>query len=167
MEHEPHGVGWPQLGHLLRVEEEGLNAGAAVVDLEHVPVAVEHERGIRLLSFQDEVERAAGQGERRRIQIGHAVDRRESGRGQQIVAVAQRHVEGSGELEDHLTARLGPAGLDEADVTARDPRFAGEIELAQLPSRPPVADQRANVVFSPIHGVELYTVCRPGTLPPR
>src|SRR5437773_9159355 len=31
--------------------------------------------------------------------------------------------------------------------TARDPRFAGEIELAQLPSRPPVADQRANVVF--------------------
>jgi len=130
-------------------------------------VAVEHERGIRLLSFQDEVERAAGQGERRRIQIGRAVDRREAGRRQQIVAVAQRHVEGPGELEDHLTARLGPAGLDEADVTARDPGFAGEIELAQLPARPPVADQRANVVFSPIHGVELYTVSRPGTLPPR
>ena len=45
--------------------------------------------------------------------------------------------------------------------------LAPSIELAQLPSRPPVADQLANVVFSPIHGVELYTVCRPGTLPPR
>src|SRR5262249_60208346 len=80
MEHEPHRVRWPELRDLLRIQEECPHPSAAFVDLEHVPEAIEDEGGVWLLRLEHEVEGAASLGERRRVQVGRPVDRREAGR---------------------------------------------------------------------------------------
>ena len=79
-----------------------------------------------------------------RVEVGRVERRREARRDQQRVALAQRHVEVIGEVQHHLAARPGPAGLDEAQVPRRDAGVVRQIELAQAPPRPPVAQQRAD-----------------------
>ena len=162
MEHEPHGVRRPQLGHRLRIEEEGLHAGAALVDLEHVPVTIEDQSGVRLLPLEHEIEGAPGLSERGGVQLGRPIHRRETGGRQEVVAVAQRHVKRPSQLQDHLTARLGPARLDEADVAGRDARLAGEVELAELTAYPPVPNQLAQMAFRPAHAAHCTPAGRPG-----
>ena len=142
MEHEAHGVGWAQRGHCLGIEKDGLHARAAVVDAQHVPVAVEHQRGIRLLLAQDEVERAADLGQGRRLQAGRPVDGRVAGRREQVVAVAQRHVERPRQQQDHLATGLRPARFDEAQVARGHAGLHREVELAEAPPGAPAAQER-------------------------
>ena len=85
MEHQPHGVRGAQRGHRRGVDEVGLHARGALVDLQDVPVAVEHQRRVRLLLVQDEVERPAYLGHRRRLEIRAAVDGRVAGGDEQVV----------------------------------------------------------------------------------
>ena len=92
-----------------------------------------------------------------RVELGRVVRRREAGRDQQRVARPQRHVEVLGEVEHHLAARTGTAGLDEAQVARRDPGIRGEIELAQPAARAPVAEQRPDrraSTHDPRHGTD-------------
>jgi hypothetical protein len=171
MEHETHRVGRPQGGHRLRIEEPRLHPGAALVRLQHVPVAVEHEGRIRLLLAQDEVECAPDLGQRRSVEPRRPVDGRVAGGREQIVAVAQRHVERTRQQQDHFPARLRPTRLDEAEVPRRHARLDREVELAQPPARPPVAQQRAEAPLTDDLGVfHAGTLHRPwaaGTLPGR
>src|SRR5262249_20633111 len=69
------------------------------------------------------------------------IERSESGREQEAVALAQRHVESASESHHHLSARLRAAGLDEADVTRCGSRVRGEIELTDPAHSSPVTKQ--------------------------
>jgi hypothetical protein len=73
----------------------------------------------------------------RLLQVG----RREASREQQPVALAHRQVEALGEVDEQLAARARAAGLDEAEVLGREVRLQRELELAQMPARPPETDQ--------------------------
>ena len=63
-------------------------------------------------------------------------------RHQQLVAVAQRHLEPVRQLEDHAGAGARPARLDEAQVPCRDAGVERQVELAEAPPLAPVAQQR-------------------------
>ena len=69
---------------------------------------------------------------------------REAGGEQQLVAIAQRHLELVGEPQDHLRARPRAAGLDEAQVPGGHARLERQVELAEPAPLPPVAQQRAD-----------------------
>ena len=64
---------------------------------------------------------------------------------QELVAIAQRHVERLGELQDHVGAGARAAGLEEAQMPRRDARLEGEVELAQPPAGAPLAQQRPDL----------------------
>ena len=110
---------------------------------DHAPVAVDGERRVGLVAGQQPVERLADGVHHRLVERAAAVDRRVAGREQQLVALAQRDVELLGEAQHHLGARLGAAGLDEAQVARRDAGLEGEVELAEAPPAAPVAQQPA------------------------
>lgn len=55
-----------------------------------------------------------------------AVARREAGRHQEVVAIAEWHVERRGEVDDHLAARIRSTGLEEAEVALGDAGFGPE-----------------------------------------
>jgi hypothetical protein len=57
--------------------------------------------------------------------------------------LVERKVQHAAEAAHHLAARLRPAGLEEADVAARDLGLQRERELAQLARLSPVPEQAA------------------------
>ena len=67
---------------------------------------------------------------------------------QQRVALPQRHLEVLGQVQHHLPAGPGPAGLHEAQVPGGDTRLLGQVELAEAAALAPLAEQLA-------HGVPL------------
>src|SRR5205814_900324 len=79
---------------------------------DEVPLAVDDQRGIRLLLTQHELQGAPYRFELRRGQRTLAVGRRVAGADEQGVAIAERHVEHAGEQLHHLAARLGAAGFE-------------------------------------------------------
>ena len=169
VKHEAHRVGRPERGHRGGVEEERLHARAALVDLQHVPVAIEDERGVGLLLAQDEIERAARLRQGGGIEARRAVDRGVAGRREEIVAVTERHVERAREQDDHLAARRGPAGLDEAQMTRRHARLDRQIELTHAATRTPLAQQPADPARLDhfLHGADSSIFALRWTLPVR
>jgi hypothetical protein len=130
-QHQPHRIRRAQPRHHGRVQEVRLHAGAALVHLQHVAVPVEHQRRVRLLLAQDEVERPAHGGHRGGVEPGAAVDGSIARRDQQVVALAQRHVQRAGQPQHHRAAGLGSSRLDEAQMTRGDAGLDREAELAQ------------------------------------
>ena len=74
-----------------------------------------------------------------------AVRRREAGRQQESIALSERDLESLGEVEHHLPARTGSPCLDEAQVPRRDGGSQRQLELAQIATRPPLAQQLPGV----------------------
>ena len=109
-----------------------------------LPRPVHDHRRVRLVRGQHEVHGAADGGHVGVVQAPASVDRGEAGRQQQVVALAQRHLQLLGQVQHHLPARAGPPGLDEAQVPCRDARVAGQVELAEPAALPPVAQQVAD-----------------------
>ena len=72
-----------------------------------------------------------------------AEHRREARRHQQHVALAQRHVQPLGQMQDHVAARLGAAQLHKAQVLGGDVRLQRQVELGQAPALAPLAQQFA------------------------
>ena len=95
-----------------------------------VPAAVDHDGRVRLVAAQDEVERLAHRPHLGVVERPLAVHRRVAGGQQQLVALAQRHLELLGQVQHHLAAGLGAAGLDEAHVPGRDAGVERQVELA-------------------------------------
>src|SRR6185437_15179304 len=87
----------------------------------------------------DVVERIADLREGRRAKVGLPPNRRKSSRQQQRVVLAQRHIEGGGQPDDHLPARRGSPQLQKAQVPLRDVRAPGKIELRPSPPLAPTA----------------------------
>jgi hypothetical protein len=138
---EPHGVGRAHRGRGRRIEEEAHDAPGGLVAHQDVPVPVEHHGGIRLLLPEHEAERPPHLGHLRRVQGRLPIDRGVSGDGQQLVAAAERDLEHAGQEQHHLAARLGAAGLEEAEMPRRDPRRGGQPELAHGAPLAPLPEQ--------------------------
>ena len=81
----------------------------------------------------------------RAVQRLPRVERRVARGEEQLVALAQRHVERPGQAHDHLAARAGPARLDEAHVARGARGLGGQVELAHPAHRTPVAKQRTQL----------------------
>ncbi len=94
------------------------------------PVAVDRDRRIGLVALEHEIDRLARRLQRRIAERALREHRREAGRHQQHVALAQRHVEAFGQMQHHLARRLRAAGLQEAQMLGGNLRFEREIELA-------------------------------------
>jgi hypothetical protein len=75
------------------------------------------------------------------VHLALGVGGRVAGRQEQVVALAQRDLEPLGEPDHHVAARLRAAGLHEAQVTRRDVGLERELELAEPPAGPPLAQQ--------------------------
>jgi len=109
---------------------------------DHAPVTVDGKRGKRLVRSQDTVERGAHWLKLGRVELVLTEHGRVTRGQQQGVALSQRHLEAFGQVQDHVGAGSGAAGLDEAQVTRGHARFHGEIELAESATVAPVAQQR-------------------------
>ena len=107
-------------------------------------MAVHGERRIRLVAAQHGFDRMARGIQLRIRKRPFAEQRREAGRDEQRIALAQRHVEPLGEMQHHLAAGLRAARFDEAQVARGDVRVERERHLAQSPALPPRAQQRAD-----------------------
>jgi len=116
----------------------------ALVAHQEVPVAVHHQGREGLLLAQGEVERALDVGHLGRVERGLPVHRRVTRGREQVVAPPGRHVEGAGQQQHHLAARLRAAGLDEGQVTGGDLRVDRQAQLAEPPPLPPLLDEPAD-----------------------
>jgi hypothetical protein len=85
---------------------------------------------------------------------------------QQAVALAQRHLELIGEVDDHLRARTRASGLQEAQVAGRDARLEREVELGHPPALSPLAKQCTGIrrIQHPTHRVRAYRPSGPPSL---
>ena len=110
---------------------------------QHVRVAIEHDRAVRLVAVENELQDAAHVphllGRERRL----PVDVRVATGFEQPVALAERHVERLGKHQQRLPAWLRAPGLDEAHVARREARAQGEIELAHPARGAPLPQQLA------------------------
>jgi hypothetical protein len=116
-------------------------AGGAAVGAQHVVAAVDHHHGVGLLLRQHAIEDRADGPREPVIDVQLLEGVGEAGRVEEGVLIAQRHRERRREAEDHLAARLGAAGLEEADVARRDVGGEREVELAETAAGAPVLDQ--------------------------
>jgi hypothetical protein len=101
----------------------------ARVGREHLPRPVDDHRRERRVRVQDALNRFAHGLHLRVVERVLAVPRRVAGGEQQLVALAQRHLQVLGQLQHHLGRRPRPAGLDERDVTRGNAGLQGEVEL--------------------------------------
>ena len=106
-----------------------------------VPAAVERQRRIRLVRLEHPADRVEGSRQSGVVERTLRVPGCEAGGEQQPIAIPQRDVELVGEPQDHVRARCGPPGLDQADVTSRDVRGDRQVELAEPPALPPLPQE--------------------------
>ena len=99
------------------------------VGAEHLPGAVDHDRRVGVVAVEDQVDRAAHGRHLGVLQVVLLEDRGVAGGQQQLVAVAQRHVELLGELQRPCRRW---------DASGRSRRSSGAA-----PTRPPRAPGRA------------------------
>ena len=96
---------------------------------------------------EDEGEGLADRGHRGGGEVGFAIEGGVASGEEEGVALARGDIEDLGEGDDHLAARLGAPGFDEADVARGDVGLQGEVELAHPASGTPVAEERADLGF--------------------
>ena len=106
-----------------------MNARVAVVRSQDVVATVHDERRVRLARLEDARDGVSYLRHRGRVERRLAIDRGEAGGLEQRVPIAERDVERLGERQHHLAARARAAGLDEAQVAARDAGLEREREL--------------------------------------
>ena len=86
-------------------------------------MAIDGERGIWLVSGKHLIHRLPRDAQRGIVERAFREHRRITGRMQQEITVAQRHVELFGQPQHHIAARLRPAGLQKAEMTRGDFRL--------------------------------------------
>ncbi len=86
------------------------------------------------------------------VDAGLGIAGGEPGRSQELVAVAQRHIEGLGQRQHHLDARPRPGRLEEAEVASRHLGGERQVELAHPPLTAPVLEQRREDPFAGVAG---------------
>jgi hypothetical protein len=105
--------------------------------------------------LEHEVDGLAHGCERRIRQRPLGKDRRIARRYQQDIALAQGDLEPFGQMQHHVAARQRPAGLQKAQMLRRDIGLASEVELAQVPALPPLAQKIAHRSRRRQHGATI------------
>jgi hypothetical protein len=113
----------------------------ALGGFQNVPMSVDHEPGIGLVMFQDDLDRSKDLGEFRRIELGLRIFRCVTGGNKEGIPFAKRNLEGVREPDEHLATWLRLPGLEPTHVTRRHSRFEREIQLAQSSAGSPLAKQ--------------------------
>ena len=124
---------------------------------------VDRERRIGLVTFQHQIDRLARLLQGRVVQRPLRKHRRISGRDQQHVALAQRHVEPLGEPQHHVARGLRAPGFEEAQMLGRNLGIEREIELAEAAALPPFAQMIADGTC--FHGGQDSAAGAPSPLP--
>lgn len=78
------------------------------------------------------------------------IERRVACRGEEGIAITQRHGEDFSEEDDHLSAGLRPAGFDKTNMTRGNPGLLGEGQLAYPPLGTPLAQQSPKRTLPPV-----------------
>jgi len=142
-----------------RCQQHWIDAGDQAADRpvrrRHRPVPIDRQSRIRVMHAQDQVDTLACRLKRRIVQRAFLIGRREPRRPQHHVPFAQRNRHPVGQMQQHLMARHGPAGLQETEVFRGDFRVAGEIQLAQAAALSPFPDQVANGTSRMAHTTNL------------
>lgn len=107
---------------------------------------VVHSRGIRLVCREESFDRLSYECQLGIVERALAEDRREVRGEEETVALAQRHLQPIGQMEEHLPARPCAPGLDEAQMTGRDCGARREVELADAAPSTPFAQHVADPV---------------------
>jgi hypothetical protein len=115
-------------------------------------VTVDRHGGVGLVPGEHQADGLACRLERRVVEAALGVDRRETGRRQQHVALPQRDRHLLGQPEQHLATWLGPAGLQEAEMASRDVGLVRQGQLAEAAALAPGAQQVADVWGRGNHG---------------
>jgi hypothetical protein len=113
------------------------------IGLDQVPEPVDDQSRVRLVRFEQPLERLPKRLHHVTVVGQLQIRRGEAAREQQSVALGDRKIEVLGQVDEELATRARPAGLDEAQVLGRDVRVQGQLELAEAASRAPEADQLA------------------------
>ena len=114
------------------------------IGLDQVPEPVDDQSRVRLVRFEQPLQRLAKRPHHRSVVGLVQVGRREAAREQQPIALGDRQVEALGEMDQQLAARARAAGLDEAEVLGREARVERELELAEPAAATPEPDQLAD-----------------------
>ena len=106
-----------------------------------LPLAVHDHRRIGLVPGQHLLEGLAHRLEAGVGQLALTEGGSEAGGDEELVAVAQGHVELLGQVQHHLAAGAGPSRLDEAQVAGGHPGGGGQLELAEVTALAPRPQQ--------------------------
>lgn len=123
-----------------KLREKLLCSGVAVDD---IPAAIHCDRRERFLLIQNCLQCRTYWKELRIIKTGLAKHRRESRRQQECIPLPQRNRQRLGNVQHHIPAWFGPAGLHETHVTRRDICFNRQCELAEVACLAPVLKELA------------------------
>ena len=118
--------------------------GLARLPATSVPAAVDDDGRVGLVAAQDEVEGLAHRCHVGRVERALPVDGRVAGGEQQLVALAQRHLELLGQVQDHLAARRARPVSTKLTCRAETPASSARSSWLQPPPLAPVAQQRAD-----------------------
>ena len=100
---------------------------------------IDRERRIGFVPLEHEVDRLARLLQGRVFQRPLRKHRRVTGRDQQHVAFAQRHIEPLGEPQHHVARGLRTPGFEKAQMLGRNLCIEREIELAEAAALAPLA----------------------------
>lgn len=102
-------------------------------------MAIHGERRKRLVPLENEVDGLPGGHEGRIVQRSLGKDGRIAGGDQDRIALAQRHAQPFGQMQQQVAAGCRAPAFDEAQVPLRDFRVERQVELAQMAATPPFA----------------------------
>jgi hypothetical protein len=133
MQHEPHCVDRRAKKLLCDID---IQLWQHSVRQHDVPMTVDREGRIRFMRLYDLLDRLPRSGKflERSLLIGRC----KSGRQEQEVALAKRHIEVFGKTDDHFPARLRAARFQIAQMPGGAVGYVGQVHLCQPAALPPL-----------------------------
>jgi hypothetical protein len=105
-------------------------------------VPIDDEGRKWFVSVKHVLDRVAHGTHLRGVELTLPIGRRVACGQEQVVALAERHVESLGEVEHHRRARARAAGFDEAHVSRRDVSLQSKLELTESTATAPLAEHQ-------------------------
>jgi hypothetical protein len=110
------------------------------VGRDEIPVPIDDEGRKWPVSVEHVLDRVAHGTHLRGVELMLPVGRRVTCGQEQVVALAERHVESLGQAEHHLRAWARAAGFDETQVSRRDVSLQRKLELTDSTATAPLAE---------------------------
>lgn len=135
----------------IRRRERREQEGGAIVEVHHRPVGVEHDGGEGIVRGDQPPQGRKGRSEARIALAGLSEGRREAGRNQRTVAQAERCFELGEPGQQQPAARPRPPALNKADVALGNAEAQRQLQLADAPGGPRLAQQVPQVGRKLVH----------------